>query len=174
MDHEQNTILSQNIRFLWTCISMDEDEYILSPASKQNSLTMVSLRAGTISPVLCSTTLGCSNGEPSRQTVNSHCLLKCSPSPYSLGADHTENTSSCTLESLFVAAEQCLQRRCHKRPHTQHCVFYCCVCICRRRNVFSNGRLFSFHSSDFRHVMAKQNNVGYWVLAADTFKVVII
>jgi hypothetical protein len=53
------TSLQQNIWFLWTCISGDEDKNILYPANKKKAPTMVSFTAGNISPILFSTFLGC-------------------------------------------------------------------------------------------------------------------
>jgi hypothetical protein len=53
-----NTTLQQNIWYLSTCISWDEDENILSCANKHKTLTMVSLRDGNISSTHCSKTLG--------------------------------------------------------------------------------------------------------------------
>jgi hypothetical protein len=55
---KRNTVLQQNIWFLWACISRDENKYILSLANKQKALTMVSLTTANISPILCSTILG--------------------------------------------------------------------------------------------------------------------
>jgi hypothetical protein len=104
----------------------------------------------------------------------------CWSSVYSLGTDHTKNTSSnssCTVAFWFNAAETCLQRLCRKRQHRQHHVPYCCVSIWCRGYVLtvplpSNDRLYWFHCSDFRlnFLMATQNDAGYWVLAADAMK----
>jgi hypothetical protein len=96
--------------------------------------------------------LAATYGSSSRQTINSHCLLAALSPPYSLVEDYTENISLCMVASWSVAPETCLQRRCHGRPHRQHRVAYCSVCICCLKNVFivhlhSDDRLFSFHYS---------------------------
>jgi hypothetical protein len=53
MEHKYRYLISLDL-----CIE-DKDKYILFPANKQEALTMVSLRAGNISPIFCSTVLGC-------------------------------------------------------------------------------------------------------------------
>jgi hypothetical protein len=47
-----------NIQFLWSCTAGDEDKCILSLANRRKALTIVSLTAGIISPIHCSTILG--------------------------------------------------------------------------------------------------------------------
>jgi hypothetical protein len=181
---KNNRILSHNIRFIWTCTwGIKTNTFFLLETSGKHSPLFL-LEQEIFLQFSVRHFLPATNGESLRQTINTHSLFACSSLPYSLRADHTENISSCIVESLLVAAETVLQRRCHERSLRQHRILYRCVSICCRRNAFivpppRNDRLFSFHSSDYRrhaiilHLMVTQNNVGYWVLAADTMKLVI-
>jgi hypothetical protein len=101
-------------------------------------------------------------------------------------ADNAENITSCAVaqrvDLLLRKRVSSAVAKNYRTDNTAHSgVASVTAGNCCPINVFivplpSNVRLFSFHCSHFRrnvtilYLMAKENNVGYWVLAADTMR----